>query len=69
VWNSLNGPQYKTEIETDAQNMACFNWGYESSGMVSASGDTIWYNMYGISWSAGGHNFTGADNMIYGFTN
>ena len=69
VWNSVSGPRYKTEIETDALNMACFNWGYESSGMVSASGDTIWYNMYGISWSAGGHIFTEADNMISGFTN
>lgn len=67
VWNSISGPQYKTEIELDTQDLVCFNWGYEDSGMVSSSGDTIWYNVYATAWSAGGYDFIETDNMIYGF--
>lgn len=68
VWNSLSGPQYKTETEYETLDMVCFNWGYEDTGMVSSSGDTIWYNMYDTTWSAGGHDYIESRNMIYGFT-
>lgn len=68
VWNSLSGPQYKTETEYETLDMVCFNWGYEDTGMVSSSGDTIWYNVYDSTWSAGEHDYIESRNMIYGFT-
>lgn len=67
VWNSISGPQYKTEIETDSFDMVCFNWGAGVYGVYS-DGQTVWYNIYALSWTLNDLSFIESNNMIYGFS-
>lgn len=68
VWQSLSGPKYKTVYDEDSMDMFCINWGYDSEGMTyDNSNDTVWYNMYGNIWEAGGHPFDTRETMIYNF--
>lgn len=66
VWESLSGPQYKTEVETETTTMVAINWGYDGEGMQSG-GSTVWYNYYVYSWSGGGSTYTGRSLLTYGF--